>query len=613
MAEMARKKSLPAATRRPECSVLTKPLKVIAYSTPRDNYSENYSSSFSPLDMMPMYSPVNDRQVDFEVHTDIDNREDNVNVVEGMAAALIDKCTSILSSKEFPPIGELVPFNFSSNSVISSPDEDEMEININQEKTGNEEIFDEISPAVNPVKDATFVISNSARPSDSKNHPLLSPCSCKMRNCVENVTEDRRKLIHRDFWRMNYTERKQWIYNHVEETEPDRRYVKEPVSDEYKRNLSRNFFLPNGVSNVQVCRVMFIRTLGYTTAKAVDVAMKNAIMDNVSSDKRGKHAPAHKMKDRDEQFIVDHVFKFNPAIAHYRREHAPKRLYLPSELTIVEMYRDYVQECEEENMKAYSYSVYQKKVKSFNISFAKLGEEQCEDCDEHLQHLKESNNLENQRTEANHEGENNEVEDEISGDKRKRNSLKKIAKRSKRKTDPVDKNKKCQDANCISCANFDIHQKQYTAARKEYEKDKLYAEKQCDRTEMLISVDMQKVILLPRLEQFKRCIFTRRIVTINQSFVPIGTQTNVKPRGILWHEETCGRKDEDVTSAFLKEFTLLENRDVKRWTVWVDNCSGQNKCWTLFTMLVHLVNMPTTKIETIQLKYFTNWSHIHEC
>ena len=166
---------------------------------------------------------------------------------------------------------------------------------------------------------------------------------------------------------MNYTERKQWIYNHVEETEPDRRYVKEPVSDEYKRNLSRNFFLPNGVSNVQVCRVMFIRTLGYTTAKAVDVALKNVIMDNVSSDKRGKHAPAHKMKDRDEQFIVDHVFKFNPAIAHYRREHAPKRLYLPSELIIVEMYRDYVQECEEENMKAYSYSVYQKKKLNLSI------------------------------------------------------------------------------------------------------------------------------------------------------------------------------------------------------------------------------------------------------
>lgn len=57
MAEMARKKSLPAATRRPECSVLTKPLKVIVHSTPRDNYSENYSSSLSPLDTIPMYSP----------------------------------------------------------------------------------------------------------------------------------------------------------------------------------------------------------------------------------------------------------------------------------------------------------------------------------------------------------------------------------------------------------------------------------------------------------------------------------------------------------------------------------------------------------------------------
>ena len=121
---------------------------------------------------------------------------------------------------------------------------------------------------------------------------------------------------------------------------------------------------------------------------------------------------------------------------------------------------------------------------------------------------------------------------------------------------------------------------------------------------MLISVDMQKVILLPRLPQYKRCLFTRRVVTINQSFVPIGKQRGVKARGVLWHEGICGRKDEDVASAFWKELSLPDNRDIKWWIMWLDNCAGQNKCWTLYTMLVFFVNRGS-QVESIKLKYFT--------
>ena len=51
-------------------------------------------------------------------------------------------------------------------------------------------------------------------------------------------------------------------------------------------------------------------------------------------------------------------------------------------------------------------------------------------------------------------------------------------------------------------------------------------------------------------------------------------------RGVLWHEGICGRNDEDVASAFYKVIALPENDHIKKWTVWLDNCSGQNKCWT---------------------------------
>ena len=167
--------------------------------------------------------------------------------------------------------------------------------------------------------------------------------------------------------------------------------------------------------------------------------------------------------------------------------------------------------------------------------------------------------------------------------------------------------------------NFKIHQitwpgykkdlctlflRNYEKARVEYEKDRTHAEKSRKRDEMLISVDMQKVILLPRLEQYKRCLFTRRLVSINQSFVPIGKQPGLKPRGVLWHEAICGRKDEDVSSAFRKEMSLPENRDIRWWLMWLDNCAGQNKCWTLYTMLVFFVNSANV-VQSIKLKYFT--------
>ena len=37
---------------------------------------------------------------------------------------------------------------------------------------------------------------------------------------------------------------------------------------------------------------------------------------------------------------------------------------------------------------------------------------------------------------------------------------------------------------------------------------------------------------------------------------------------------------------------------------WVDNCSGQNKNWFLFTALADLVNVPGITVETVTLKYF---------
>ena len=65
------------------------------------------------------------------------------------------------------------------------------------------------------------------------------------------------------------------------------------------------------------------------------------------------------------------------------------------------------------------------------------------------------------------------------------------------------------------------------------------------------SMDMQKIIMFPQLPGIKASVFTRRILMINQTIVPLGGKKNNKgkPGGFTWHEGIMGRMNEDVSSA----------------------------------------------------------------
>lgn len=92
---------------------------------------------------------------------------------------------------------------------------------------------------------------------------------------------------------------------------------------------------------------------------------------------RGKHKRDTSKRDA----IREHILSYNPTISHYRRKHAPKRLYLPSDLTEKSMYDDFVA-----SNNSVSYSLYCTVFKEMNISLVKLGHEQCEACVAFEQH-----------------------------------------------------------------------------------------------------------------------------------------------------------------------------------------------------------------------------------
>ena len=148
------------------------------------------------------------------------------------------------------------------------------------------------------------------------------------------------------------------------------------------------------------------------------------------------------------------------------------------------------------------------------------------------------------------ENESESEEEDILDPDRRKTGVTKKARRSRNKDgNLVYENTNCGNENCSLCKKFYLHKISYHQVREAYHKDRQMAEtrpmnKECVST-IYISADMQKVILLPRLPEFKRCLSTKRIVVINQSFVPIARKSprvspdwNYLARGHFW---TTGR------------------------------------------------------------------------
>jgi len=102
------------------------------------------------------------------------------------------------------------------------------------------------------------------------------------------------------------------------------------------RTKTNQYFLKSDDgTDVAVCKVFFLTTLGFMQTN--DFVVRQALMSmdagyavGPKPDCRGK-APKRSKVDR--LVIRLHIDSFHPTISHYRREHAPNRRYLPSDIS----------------------------------------------------------------------------------------------------------------------------------------------------------------------------------------------------------------------------------------------------------------------------------------
>lgn len=298
-------------------------------------------------------------------------------------------------------------------------------------------------------------------------------------------------------------------------------------------------------ATVNVCKTFFLASLGRSPKN--DGIIHHTLNSNddakfIAKEHGLSAKTSNSAKNVDTQEVDAHIRSYNPTVSHFRRPHAPHRLYLASELTIAEMFAQYMETRADNPV---SYEFYRKRVSANNISFTKLGCEQCEYCDRFM-----------------------------------------IQK------DPT-----------ISQADFDGHKKRYVSARKEYQRDvNRHSGSAETHNTVCVSVDLEKVILLPHIPCYKSAIFTSRLIVFNETFVPLGT-SHRPVVACVWHEGVSGRNKEDLVSTYYH--FIKQQEDCDSIIIWLDNCSAQNKNWCFMAFLVYIVNSTECpNLNSITMKYF---------
>ena len=71
---------------------------------------------------------------------------------------------------------------------------------------------------------------------------------------------------------------------------------------------------------------------------------------------------------------------------------------------------------------------------------------------------------------------------------------------------------------------------------------------------------------------------------------------------MVWHEGVAGRATEEASNSYWQ--FLLTNWNKKHITIFADNCVGQNKYWTLLSMLMKAVHSAQLALQILTLKFF---------
>lgn len=183
-------------------------------------------------------------------------------------------------------------------------------------------------------------LSGDSCGSKSSRLEVTGTCAPKCRrNCSSKVTLEQRRHVNGLFWSiMDHTRKWDFLLRHVKCNPVARRTT---AYDETPRNFSYEYFFCIDGEFIQVCQVMFLKTLNISNMR-IRLARKKLKKTSgvVSPDKRGTNnkKTVHPSVNAS---VVSHISSYPTYESHYTRRRSKKR-YLDQRLNVRKMFRNYV-------------------------------------------------------------------------------------------------------------------------------------------------------------------------------------------------------------------------------------------------------------------------------
>ncbi|KAI4455584.1 dna-directed rna polymerases i ii and iii subunit rpabc2 [Holotrichia oblita] len=201
---------------------------------------------------------------------------------------------------------------------------------------------------------------------------------CKFK-CTTKFSDEERKSICNDYWKLDYCRQKDFILSCIVNTPPKCHRIRTGTG--VPKTSSRKYHLKRNSDCIQVCKAFFLGTLCISHGpvdNAIAGVNNNGLFNAV--DKRGRNTPSNKTPDQDIQRIKNHIESFPTMESHYCRKNT-KRQYLDPSLSITKLYDLYVQQCVQSGIAPVSQITYRRIFcKNYNLSFFKPKKDQCEVC-----------------------------------------------------------------------------------------------------------------------------------------------------------------------------------------------------------------------------------------
>lgn len=410
-----------------------------------------------------------------------------------------------------------------------------------------------------------------------RSHVTGENCHCKRLKCFEAVPLNARNMIIRNF-------------NLLESADEQNIYLcgmitVHPVQQRRPRVADRNIakfhegsytyrvrVVTDGKTcEIPVCQKAFLSFHGIKSKK-LEVLQKSLKESGAPpKDKRGRHKTRpNKLPSDVKKSIIDHIKSFKGRQSHYSLKDSSK-MYLPEELNIKKMHRMYLEKFPTFRVSYESYRTIF--VRDFNISFGYPRSDTCSVCDEYLAKKK---NLEAQ-----------------------------INNTSLTTADKFARQRLQHEIKKISVFNK-LHKKK----AEEFYKRKREA-KNVSRTvptEEAICMDFAKNLPTPNIST--NDVYYKRQLSVYSFNVHVLSNS----QSIFYmYPETIGRKGSDEVCSFLHDFVynFLDER-VRHLNIFCDSCGGQNKNYTVFRYIHHLVAVQK-KLESIKMTFPIRGHSYMEC